>query len=70
MERRSMPGWCAVSGANKQDAAVERFVARLSAAALLHPEDATVLFIRELINRNGLKTAVQHYSHMLEWLPK
>lgn len=45
-------------------------MARLSAAALLHPEDATVLFIRELINRNGLKTVVQHYSHMLEWLPK
>ena len=59
-----------MSGVKKQDAATERFVARLGAAALLHPKNATVLFIQELIKNNNLKAAVQHYSHMLEWLPK
>ena len=59
-----------MSGAKKQDAATERFVACLGAAALLYPKDATVVFIQELVRNNGLKAAVHHYSHMLEWLPK
>lgn len=59
-----------MSGAKKQNAATERFVTSLGAAALLHPKNATVLFIQELIRNNGLKPTVQHYSHMLEWLPK
>ena len=59
-----------MSSIKKQDAATERFVARLGAAALLHPRNLTVLFVQELIKNNGLKAVVRHYSHMLEWLPK
>lgn len=59
-----------MSGAKKQNAATERFVTSLGAAALLHPKDPTVLYLQELVKNNGLKPVVQHYSHMLEWLPK
>lgn len=59
-----------MSSAKKQDAATKRFVARLGAAALLHPNDAIVVCIQALIKGNGLKAAVRHYSHMLDWLPE
>ena len=59
-----------MSGAKKQDAATERFMQCFLAAKLLHPRNATVLFIQDLLRHNRDYQVASHYSHMLEWLPK
>lgn len=58
-----------MSGVKQQRARVEQFTQRLATAALLYPNHATVLFLRELVKNNEVEQAAKHYSHMLEMLP-
>ena len=59
-----------MSGVKKQGVRKQRFIALFGAAALLHPKNPTVLFLKEMLNHRGLEKTVKYYYDMLAWLPK